>query len=70
MTTQTHKLNFQTPPRNQGQIVTVSYATTGRGAQIERRHDASDGQLRYYWLKSGRRLNATELARYELTEVN
>lgn len=66
----THELKFDTPRRNQGQIVTVSYATTVRGAQIERRHDASDGQVRYYWLKSGRRLNATELARYELTEVN
>lgn len=70
MATQTHQLKFQTPTRNQGQIVTVSYAATTRGASIERRHDASDGQVRYYWVKSGRRLNATELARYKLIEVN
>lgn len=68
--TATHQLIFETPARNQGQIVTYSYATTASGAIIDRRHDGSDQSVHYYWRKSGRRLTAAELARYGLVERN
>lgn len=69
-TTIVHELVFETPDRNRGQIVTYSYATTKSGAKIEERHDGSDQSLHYYWVKSGRRLTETELARYGLVERN
>lgn len=68
MQSTTTTLQFEAPDRNQGQIVTYSYATTPRGAKIEERHDGSDQSLTYYWKKSGRRLTARELERYGLTE--
>lgn len=40
-------MTFHTPPRNQGQIVTVSYAAV-EGNVIQQIHDASDGSIRYY----------------------
>ena len=64
----THELVFETPRRNQGQIVTYSEATTARGAIIDCRHDASDGSVHFYWRRSGRRLTALELSRYDLIE--
>jgi len=66
--TTTHELVFETPARNQGQIVTYSYATTKSGAKIEQRHDGSDQSVHYYWVKSGRRLTDAELSRYDFTE--
>ena len=39
---------FHTPPENQGQIVTISYAC-GDGMVFCRWHDASDGETRLYW---------------------
>lgn len=65
----TINLNFETPARNQGQIVTYSYATTPSGAEVERRHDASDGMVTFRWVKSGRRLTGVQLARYGLIET-
>lgn len=49
MTTTNHShLNFATPPRNQGQIVTMSYACDGENEQVVcRSHDASDGAESY-----------------------
>lgn len=35
-------LQFHTPPKNTGQIVTVSYAYDGQGGIWQRRYDASD----------------------------
>ena len=70
MKTVTHELVFETPGRNQGQIVTYSYARTKSGSEIEQRHDASDQSLHFCWVKSGRRLTPTELARYGLVEQN
>lgn len=64
----THELGFETPARNQGQIVTYSYATTKSGAVIVERDDGSDRSVSYSWKKSGRRLTIAELARYGLTE--
>lgn len=64
----THELVFETPDRNQGQIVTYSYARTKSGAIIDCRHDGADGSVHYSWRKSQRRLTAAELERYELTE--
>jgi hypothetical protein len=47
MTNYSH-LNFTTPPRNQGQIVTISYAVDGENEQVvSRSHDASDGTESY-----------------------
>ncbi len=63
-----HELVFETPGRNQGQIVTVSYATTRRGAEIERCSDGSDQSLHYSWVGSGKRLTAAELERHGLIE--
>jgi hypothetical protein len=64
----THELVFETPPRNEGQIVEYSYATTKSGAVIEQRHDGSDGSLHFSWRRSGRRLTEAELARHGLVE--
>lgn len=68
--TATHELVFETPGRNQGQIVTYSQAKTKSGAIIDARHDGSDQSVHYYWRKSGKRLTAAELARYDLIERN
>jgi hypothetical protein len=62
------ELQFETPPQNQGQIVEYSYAETPSGAKIERRYDGSARSVEFYWRKSGRRLTATERARYGLVE--
>ena len=48
-------VRFDTPRRNQGQIVTYSYGTTGRGEAgygdpYMMRHDASDGEVTHYRL--------------------
>lgn len=64
----THEMVFETPDRNQGQIVTYSYARTKSGAVIECRHDGADGSVYYFWRKSGRRLTFAELARHGLRE--
>ena len=64
----THELRFETPRRNQGQIVTYSYATTPSGVAIEQREDASDRSVEYYWCRGGR-LTAAELIQYGLVEV-
>jgi hypothetical protein len=64
----TTELTFETPDRNQGQIVTYSEATTPSGAVIDRRHDGADQSVHFYWRKSGRRLSKAELARYGLVE--
>lgn len=67
-------LEFETPERNKGQIVTYSYATTASGATIEERHDASDGTLTYRWVNPeigyviGRKLTSKQLARYKLVQ--
>ena len=69
--TRTHELVFETHDRDQGQIVTYSYATTASGARIMSRHDGSDQSLHFYWTAGkGRRLTAAELARYRLIERN
>lgn len=68
MSTTKTELKFETPARNQGQIVTYSYARTPGGAEIERRHDGSDQMVSFSWAKSGRRLTESELARYGLIE--
>jgi hypothetical protein len=39
-------LNYTTPPRNQGQIVEVSYAVT-RDELVSRSTDRSDGTVQY-----------------------
>lgn len=68
--TKTHELVFDTPARNQGQIVTYSYARSKSGAVIVCRSDASDRSVYYYWQQSQRRLSAQELERYGLAERN
>jgi len=42
-------LFYHTPPENQGQIVTVSYASDGERV-YRRTHDASDGSSVVWWL--------------------
>lgn len=51
MSTYTPTTKFVTPPENQGQIVTHSYAYAAEGVIIERVHDASDRTTRYYAYK-------------------
>lgn len=50
-TTKLESLNYTTPPRNQGQIVEVSYAGvvdgSGSGWVVERTHDRSDNSISY-----------------------
>jgi hypothetical protein len=41
-------LNFLTPPRNQGQMIEVSYAGDYQGNVVKRVHDLSDRSTRYY----------------------
>ena len=62
-----HELVFETPARNQGQIVTYSHAKTRTGQTITCRHDASDGSVHYSWA-NGNRLSAAALSRHGLTE--
>ena len=45
---QVQKLNFLTCPKNLGQIVTYSYAST-EDYIFERRTDGSDGSVTYYY---------------------
>lgn len=42
------RLMYHTPPADQGQIVTVSYAGTYDGRVLRRIDDASDGSTRYW----------------------
>ena len=64
--TRADELVFETPRRNQGQIMTVSTAKTRAGVVIEQYHDASEDSLHYYWQRTNKRLSAVALARYGL----
>lgn len=43
---------FHTPPKNQGQMVTYSYASAEDGMVIQRVHDSSIGRTSYYSSKA------------------
>jgi len=68
--TKTHELKFTTDRINQGQMVTVSWATTKRGAVIECHEDSSDRSVHFYNQKTKKRLSTKQLERYGLTERN
>ena len=54
MRTYTPTTEFITPPENQGQIVTRSYAYAAEdGVIIEHEYDASDRTTRYYAYEDG-----------------
>ena len=66
------KIDFTTPARNMGQIVSVSYGLTARGSKICHIHDASDGSHVFQWdsgRRKGKKMTQKELEKYNLNAV-